>query len=104
MNSALAASSGVFYEQEVRSFRVLSKKLSVLDQDSGVRVLGGAGKKRFYVFVTRFGSKYTVIIYGMKRGSGAPGKKLETLEFESVVHLEDALRRLVRGKLRAWIY
>lgn len=94
----------VFYEQEVSSFSALSKRLRVLDQDSGIRLLGGTGKKRFYVFVTRFGNRYTVMIYGIKGGSRTPGRKLKTFELESAERLEDALRKLVQGRLKAWVY
>lgn len=104
MNSPVPALPVVFYEQEVSSFPVLFKKLRVLDQDSGIRLLGGSGKKRFYVFVTRFGRRYTVMTYSMKSDSENPGRKLETFEFESVEQLEDTLRKLVRGRLRAWVY
>lgn len=104
MNPAPGAYPGVFYEQEVNSFPALSRRLRVLDQDSGVRVLGGGGKERYFVFVTRFGNKYTVMTYSMRGASNTPGRKLETLEFGSVEELEGALKRLVRGRLRAWVY
>lgn len=94
----------MFYEQEVRSFPALSRRLRALDQDSGVRVLGGAGRRRYFLFVTRFGSRYTLMTYSVKGRSGTPGKKLETLEFGSLQGLEGALKKRVRGRLRAWIY
>jgi hypothetical protein len=93
----------MFYEDRVVSFADLNRRLRALDQDSGVRVIGGAGSKRFLVFVTRFGRKYTLMTYAMKRG-GAPGKKLETLELDGLEDLELTLRRLARSPLRAWVY
>jgi hypothetical protein len=93
----------MFYEDRVTSFADLMKRLRALDQDSGVRLIGGSGSKRFLVFVTRFGPKYTVMTYAMGR-SGSPGKRLGTLNLDGLEDLEGAIRRLVKGPLRAWVY
>jgi hypothetical protein len=93
----------LFYEDRVASFADLAKRLRGLDQDSGVRLVGGSGSSRFLVFVTRFGPKYTVMTYTMGR-NGTPGNRLETLDFEGLKDLEGALRALVKDPLRAWVY
>ncbi len=93
----------LFYEDKVTSFRDLAKRLRSLDQDAGVRLTGGSGKDRFFVFVTRFGRKYTMMTYAMGTG-GAPQERLRTFEFGSPGAVEEALKKLVRGRLQAWVY
>lgn len=93
----------MFYEREVASFAELMKRLRVLDQDSGVRLIGGSGRKRFLVFVTRFGQRYTMMTYSMK-GGRTPGRKLQTVELDTLEGLEEALRKFVPRRVRAWVY
>lgn len=104
MNPAFVRRLGMFYEREVKSYPDLVEKLRVLDQDSGVRLVGRSGRRRFLVFVTRFGRRYTMMTYAMRRRSGTPGKRLGAVEFGSVEELERELVKLVRGQLRAWVY
>lgn len=93
----------MFYEDRVASFPDLERKLRTLDQDAGVRLIGGSGKRKTLAFVTRFGKTYTVMVYSVT-GGGAPGKRLQASEFEDPVDVGRALRKLVRGRLRAWVY
>lgn len=94
----------MFYEKALKSFPELAGKIRTLDQDAGIRLVGRSGGKKVLVFVTRFGPKYTVMTYSVKPGTGAPGKRLNTLEFGSPEGVGAALRTLVRGRLRAWMY
>ena len=94
----------VFYEQELTSFAELAKRLRVLDQDSGLRLIGRSGGKRVLVFVTRFGQRYTAMTYGVRKGAVAPSRRLQTMEFDTVEGLERALKGLVSGRVRAWVY
>ncbi len=91
------------YEEKVATFADLARRLRVLDQDAGVRLIGGSGRKKFLAFVTRFGEKYTLMTYTVSR-TGTPGRRLQTLEFDSSEGLEGVLREFVKGRLRAWIY
>jgi len=93
----------LFYEEKVTSFPDLARRLRSLDQDAGVRVIGGAGKQKVLLFVTRFGPKYTMMKYALGRG-GAPGRRLQTLELGNVEGVEGELRKMVKGRLQAWIY
>jgi hypothetical protein len=93
----------LFYEEKVTSFPDLARRLRSLDQDAGVRVIGGSGKQKVMMFVTRFGPKYTMMTYAVGRG-GAPGRRLQTLEFDTPEGVEGELRNLVNGRLQAWIY
>jgi hypothetical protein len=91
------------FEDRVASFSELERRLRVLDQDAGVRLIGESGREEVLAFVTRSGLKYTLMLYSLSR-TGAPGKRLQTLEFEGFDGLEKALRKLVKGRLRAWVY
>lgn len=93
----------MFYEEKITSFASLRRRLRVLDQDAGARLMAGSGKRKFMMFVTRFGSKYTVMTYTL-RSDGTPGRRLRILEFDSLEGLEEALRKLAPNRLRAWIY
>jgi len=92
------------YEEEFRSFAELMKRVRVLDQDAGVRLIGGSGSSRFLVFVTRFGPRYTVMSYSMRGRSGTPGKRLQALQVDGVGDLERLLKGYAAGRIRAWIY
>ncbi len=93
----------MLYEEKAASFADLVRRVKALDQDAGVRLIAGSGRKEFLAFVTRFGEKYTLMTYKMSR-TGTPGKRLQTLEFDGSEGLERTLRELVKGRLRAWIY
>ncbi|MDG6938202.1 MAG: hypothetical protein JRN13_07235 [Nitrososphaerota archaeon] len=93
----------MLYEDTIASFPALVKRLGVLDQDSGVRLIGESGGKKIYAFVTRFGPKYTLMTYTLGKG-GAPGRRIQTLEFEGLREIEETLKMLAKGRLRAWIY
>ena len=93
----------VFYEDRVTSAAGLGKRLAVLDQDSGVRLMGTYAGRRALVFVTRFGRRYTIMVYSVGKG-GFPGRRLGTMEVDGVEMAEGALKKLLRGPLRAWIY
>ena len=92
----------MFYEERVTSQAELRKRVRALDQDAGVRLIAGSGKHRYLMFLTRFGRKYTVMKYSMGR-SGAPGKRLQTTEFDDLGAVENILTTLEKP-LRAWVY
>jgi hypothetical protein len=93
----------LFYEDKVTSLPDLARRLRTLDQDAGVRVIGGSGKQRTLLFVTRFGPKYTMMKYTVGRG-GMPGRRLQTLEIGSPEGVEEEVRKEVKGRLQAWVY
>ena len=68
-----------------------------------MRLIGETGRRKTLAFVTRFGQTYTMMTYTML-GGGTPGRKLQTLEFQNPEDVERALRKLVKGRLRAWVY
>jgi hypothetical protein len=92
----------MFYEEEVTSFPELMRRVRVLDQDAGIRLIGRSGTRRFLVFVTRFGSRFTLMRYSVRGGS--PGKRLQVLEVDDAVELERVLKGLAGRRVRAWIY
>lgn len=92
----------MFYEERVTSQAELRKRVRALDQDAGVRLIVGSGSHRSLMFLTRFGRKYTVMTYSMGR-SGAPGKRLQTTEYDGLGAVESILGTLDKP-LRAWVY
>ena len=94
----------MLYEQALKSFPELARRLRSLDQDAGIRLVGRSGGRKVLVFVTRFGPKYTMMSYTVRSGTEAPGRRLDTHEFDSPEGDEAALRTLVRGRLQAWLY
>ena len=94
----------MLYEQALKSFPELVSRLRSLDQDAGVRLVGRSGGREVLVFVTRFGSKYTMMTYSTKPGEGTPARRLGTREFDSPEGVGGALRKLVPGRVRAWLY
>ena len=94
----------MLYEEKLNSFPELLERLRSLDQDAGIRVVGVSSGKRVLVFVTRFGGRYTAMTYGATSKKGTPGRRLGTREFASAHEVTVALQKVVRGRLRAWLY
>jgi len=94
----------MLFEEEVTSFAELMRRVRVLDQDAGVRLMGGSGARRFLVFVTRFGPKFTLMRYSVRSGTGTPGKRLQTLEVDDVGALERLLKGFAGKRVKAWVY
>jgi len=94
----------LFYEKEVTSFDDLVKAVRVLDEDSGIRLVGKEGGRLRLVFATRFGEKYTVMTYAVVGKTGMPGRRLAAAEFDSVDAVAAELRRTSPGRIRAYVY
>ncbi len=93
----------MLYEDRVTSFPDLEKRLRSLDQDAGVRLIGWSGRKKFLVFVTRFGPRYTLMTYTMRK-EGTPGRRLQVRELESLEGVQKALKKLAKSRMQAWVY
>ena len=94
----------MLYEQRLKSFPELVRRLRSLDQDAGIRLVGRSGGRTVLVFVTRFGSKYTMMSYTVRPRTGTPVRMLDAREFDSPERVGAVLRTLVRGRLQAWLY
>ena len=94
----------MFYEKEVTSFDDLVKAVRVLDEDSGIRLVGERNGRKCLVFITRFGESFTMMTYSVVRKTGAPGRRLGVAEFEDVDALAEALRKAAPGRIRAYVY
>ena len=94
----------MFYEREVTSLDELAKVVRVLDEDSGIRLVGERNGRKCLVFVTRFGERYTMMMYAIVRKTGAPGRRLEVVEFDGVDAVARALRSAAPGRIRAYVY
>ena len=95
---------GLFYEKTVTSFDDLRKAIKVLDEDSGIRLVGKKNGRKCLVFVTRFGESFTTMTYSMMRKTGAPGKRLDVDEFAGADEVATALRKAAPGRIRAYVY
>ena len=93
----------MFYEKEVTSFDDLVKAVKVLDEDSGVRLIGERNGRKCLVFVTRFGKSFTMMTYSMGK-TGGPGRRLGVVEFDGAEEVVAALRRAAPGRIRAYVY
>ena len=94
----------MFYEREVRSFDDLMKAARVLDEDSGIRLIGESKGRRCLVFVTRAGLKYTMMTYSVKARTGTPETRLGATELDGVEALAEALWKVAPRRLRAYVY
>lgn len=94
----------MFYEKKVASFDDLVKAVRVLDEDSGLRLIGEESGRRRLVFVTRFGERYTLMTYAMVGKTGRPGRRLGVKEFDSLDAVAEALRGAAPGRIRAYVY
>ena len=94
----------MFYEKEVTSFDDLVKAARVLDEDSGIRLMGERNGRECLVFVTRFGESFTIMTYSVVRKTGAPGRRLGVAEFDGADAVAAALRRAAPGRIRAYVY
>ena len=94
----------MFYEEELTSLDDLVKAVKVLDEDSGIRLIGERGGRKCLVFVTRFGEKYTMMTYAVAGKTGTPGRRLDVAEFDGVDSVAEALRRAAPRRLHAYVY
>lgn len=94
----------MFYEKEVTSLDELVKAVKVLDEDSGIRLIGEINGRKCLVFVTRFGKTFTMMTYSVVRKTGAPGRRLGVEEFNGVDAVTAALRGAVPGRVHAYVY
>lgn len=94
----------MFYEKKVTSLGDLVKAIRTLDEDSGVRVVGERQGRKCFVFVTRFGRRYTLMTYGVKARTGAPDKRLEALETDDVEAVTEAIRMVAPHRIQAYVY
>ena len=95
----------MFYEKRVRSFAGLKREVRRLDSDAGIRIVGYYLKRRCFAFVTRFVTRYTVMVYERTgRKALAVGKRVLSREFESPEELEEFLQRITQKKVDAYVY
>jgi hypothetical protein len=94
----------LFYEKEVTSLDDLVGAIKVLDEDSGVRLIGERSGRKCLVFITRFGDSFTMMTYSMVKRTGAPGRRLDVAEFDGSEAVARALRRVAPGRIRAYVY
>ena len=95
----------MFYERRIGSLAAVIKEAKTMDADAGIRMSGKYAGRRCYAFVSRFGPRYTVMVYEKQRGrrSGL-GRRLASEEVEGTAGLKAALRKVASGKVEAFAY
>ena len=96
----------MIYEKKLNSFPELSRELSILDFDAGVRAIGKYNGKKCYVFVTRSANGFTSLVYGIKavKKETLPDKRLLAKEFPDLKGLEEFLAQVIAKPVRALSY
>jgi len=94
----------LFYEKKVGTMGGLKKEVSRLDSDAGIRIVGQYMNRPCFAFVTRFITHFTVMVYARKVQNASVGRIVLAKEFESPEQLEVFLRKIIRGKVEAYVY
>jgi hypothetical protein len=92
----------LFYERAIGTFGELVNEAATMDADAGLRILGRYNGRPCFAFVTRFGSRYTVIICSRLRAG--PGRPLASEEANGVEELKSVLKKVVHGRVSAFAY
>ena len=104
LKQGVRACPGLLYEKKVASFDDLVKAIRVLDEDSGIRLIGERHGRKCLVFVTRFGESFTMMMYSVVRKTGAPGRRLGVMEFDDIDAVAAELLIVAPDRIRAYIY
>ena len=95
----------MFYERRIDSLEALIKEAASMDADAGLRILGRYNGRNCYAFVTRFGTRYTIMVYGrMPDGGVLPGAKLAVVEVDGIRGLKSVLGKVVGHTVKAYAY
>ena len=95
----------MFYERRIGSLTAVAKEARTMDADAGIRISVVYEGRRCYAFVTRFGPRYTVMVYEKKaRRIDGLGKRLVAQEAGGPEELMKFLRKVVSGKVEAFAY
>jgi hypothetical protein len=93
----------LYTEKQLETEEGILRALATLEQDEGVRVECDYDGKKCYVFITKPSSSFVLSVYE-RSSDDTPGARVETSEFTTYEELSKAMRRLLRGKFRAFRY
>ena len=94
----------LIYERRLGSLRALMIEAKNMDADAGLRVLGRYDARNCYVFVTRFGNRYTAMVYERLPGRKKTlGRRLAVMDYE-LTELRSFLGKLTSGRFTAFSY
>jgi hypothetical protein len=95
----------LLYERRIGSLAAVVKEAETMDADAGIRMSGLYAGRRCYAFVSRFGPRYTVMVYEKRGGRrDGLGKRLESQELDGPEALMAFLRKIISGKVEAFAY
>jgi hypothetical protein len=93
------------YERRIDSFKGLVDEAATMDADAGLRILATVDRRPSYIFVTRFGKRYTIMVYERKAGkAGGVGRRLAAEELPDIRQLKFRLSTLIPGRVSAFAY
>jgi hypothetical protein len=96
----------LIYEKKLNSFADITRELSILDLDAGIRAVGKYKAKKCFVFVTRSANGFTSLIYSVKtlKKEALPDKRLLAKEFPDLKSTEEFLAEVVVKPVKASAY
>ena len=95
----------MFYERRLGTLAAVVKEAETMDADAGIRLRGRYAGRSCYAFVSRFGGKYTVMVYARRAGRrDGLGKRLASEELEGIGGLKSFLKKVVSGDVEAFAY
>jgi hypothetical protein len=96
----------LIYEKKLNSLPEVSRELSILDLDAGIRAIGKYKGKKCYVFVTRSPNGFTSLLYSIKtvKKENLPDKRLLAKEFPDLSGTEEFLAQVIAKPVKALSY
>ena len=95
---------GLIYEKRIGSLSALKRELETIDGDAGVRVEGRFEGERCLAFVTRFTTKYTVVVCAKPARGKSLGQRIATREFTDLKSTVSYLASIAAPKVEAYAY
>jgi hypothetical protein len=94
------------YEEEIGSFKELSREIEILDSDAGIRIETVYKGEDSYVFITRSGQGFALAIYYASREKKIPlpGKRILFRVYPDSSSLTVFLRELLNSPFRSFRY
>lgn len=95
----------MFYEKRVTSRTQLSREITNLDSDAGIRLVGTYKGSNCFAFISKSVQSYALMLYSLvNREHPAPGRMLLAREFQRKGELEDFLDLVAGSKVDAFVY
>ena len=94
----------MFYERRIGSIGSILEEAKTMDADAGIRILGKYRGRSCYAFVTRFGPRYTMVVYERIGRRGRMGRRIAAEEAEGIEALRPLLKGVAGARVVAFAY